>query len=237
MEFLDFLKYGAIGIALAFAILAFRLLSKEQERETVRPEMLKSIKTYLIITVCLAIFFGIFEIFDKKITSTNEFGPEIDHIWHQHFSDKADSTLVQKLATISNALNRPDNSGKVIDTISVCDLFINDFNDCSTKLLVYENGFFQNLIKLRSAVNKDPDGWLNLKFNKTTKTEVYHTLQKLYSSLGYDASVLQTDDQIITFWESLKKKWPVEQPEHVYYVFDSDIINLTRLYIAKYGNS
>ncbi len=59
---LDYLAYGAIGIALATAILAFRLLSKEQKKEHPNESILKMIKWFMVLIVFFSLFFGIVEI-------------------------------------------------------------------------------------------------------------------------------------------------------------------------------
>ena len=56
LNFIDFLAYGAIGIALALAILAYRLLSREQKNEQVREPMLKAIRNYFVLSIVLSLF-------------------------------------------------------------------------------------------------------------------------------------------------------------------------------------
>ncbi len=61
MDFVNFLSYGAIGISLALAILAYRLLTKVQNSQTERPAIIKQIKNFLWVAVFLSVFFGMME--------------------------------------------------------------------------------------------------------------------------------------------------------------------------------
>lgn len=63
---IDFLGYGAIGIALASAILSFRLLVAEQKKENPSEPILKMIKLFIGLTVFFALFFGFTELFKER---------------------------------------------------------------------------------------------------------------------------------------------------------------------------
>ena len=59
---LDYLAYGAIGIAMATAILAYRLLSSEQKKEHPNESILKMIKLFMGLAIFFSLFFGVIEI-------------------------------------------------------------------------------------------------------------------------------------------------------------------------------
>lgn len=99
MEFIDFLKYGAIGVSLALAILSYRLLSKEQDQPGVRLPMLNSIKWYFGFALLLSVFFGSAELLSSKKNQPET--AAIDKIWNTHFSENPDSTFEQKVNRIA----------------------------------------------------------------------------------------------------------------------------------------
>lgn len=63
---LDYLAYGAIGIAMATTILAFRLLTREQKKENPNESILKMIKWFMGLTVFFSLFFGVVELLDSE---------------------------------------------------------------------------------------------------------------------------------------------------------------------------
>jgi hypothetical protein len=54
MMLIDLLKYGALGLGLALAILVYRLLRSEQRREVSREPILKAIRLYMLFSLLLA---------------------------------------------------------------------------------------------------------------------------------------------------------------------------------------
>ena len=69
LDSLNYLAYGAIGIAMATAVLAFRLLSREQKKEHPNESILKMIKWFIGLAVFFAVFFGAIEIFKGGATA------------------------------------------------------------------------------------------------------------------------------------------------------------------------
>lgn len=65
---LEYLAYGAIGIAMATTILTFRLLTSEQKKEHPNESILKMIKWFMGLTVFFSIFFGVIEYISKEET-------------------------------------------------------------------------------------------------------------------------------------------------------------------------
>ena len=68
---LSYLSYGAIGIAMATAILSYRLLASEQKKATPNESILKMIKLFMGLTIFFSVFFGVVELVKKKETTVN----------------------------------------------------------------------------------------------------------------------------------------------------------------------
>lgn len=226
MEFLDFLKYGAIGISLALAILSYRLLSKEQEKEVERPAFLKSIKSYMYLTVFLSVFFGMMEFFiPKEKVSTDS---PLNTIYSKYFKQYNDSTSSQKAQRISNYI-----SSSKYDTSEVCDLYIQQLEKCNKQLASYDQGFYQNIIKLKKKLQTTPDSWTNLRFDTNSKGETITLLKNIFISLGYDYHNL-SNEEIIAQYELKKQTW---SEDRFAYIFNSDITELIKIYLRTYENS
>lgn len=61
----EILSHGAIGLGFVFIVLTYYLLKKEQAREHVRPEMLKSIKGFMATIFVMVLIVLILEFFFK----------------------------------------------------------------------------------------------------------------------------------------------------------------------------
>lgn len=227
MEFLDFLKYGAIGISLALALLSYRLLSKEQEKETERPTILKSIKTYMLLTLVLSLFFGLMELLPRLNSENSSGSSTTEQLWNDYFSQYNDSTSRQKLARIRAGLEQ---ASEHTDTLEVCDKYLEQIQQYRDELAAYDIGFYQNIIKLKRQLQNSPDGWINLRFETESKTDLIKLLKTTFISLGYDCNK-DSNEAIITKWESMKKTWSNTKSE---YLFNSDITELIRLYLKTY---
>lgn len=77
---IDFLAYGAIGIAMACAILSYRLLLNEQKKADPSESMLKMIKLFIGLTVFFALFFGMIELFKDRGSATMTIQAAAEHI-------------------------------------------------------------------------------------------------------------------------------------------------------------
>lgn len=228
LNFLDFLKYGALGIALALAILSYRLLSKEQDKDEVREPMLKSIRHYLFFAVVLSLFFGTVELLTEKQQGRNQCEIAVLDIWEKNFSHFNDSTLTQKIKRIGSFT---DNYESYLDTNTICKEIEEKLRDCEEELLESNRGFYPGITKLRKAVDNDPDGWINIEFNKTEKNEIYRILRRIFISLGEADDLNMSDDRVIEKWKNLKKQWSEENSN---YIFRSDIPELVRIYLNKF---
>ncbi|MFP3861176.1 MAG: hypothetical protein ACLFUW_10165 [Bacteroidales bacterium] len=228
LNLLDFLKYGALGIALALAILSYRLLSKEQDKEEVREPMLKSIRYYLFFAVILSLFFGTVELVSENDNEGEQAKMAISALWEENFSHLNDSTLEQKINRIRNL---PGNYDSRADTSEVCKTLEEKLIECEQELLEVNQGFYSVITKLRKAVDKDPDGWINIEFNKDEKEEIYSTLEKIYISLGESDDLNLSDEKIIEKWKKLKRNWSEENHK---YIFRSDVPELVRIYLNKF---
>ncbi len=230
MEFVDFLKYGAIGISLALAILSYRLLSKEQEKDAVRPEMLKSIKNYFLLAIFLSVFFGstelVLKITGKNISGSNEI---LESIWSDNFGNCTDSTIKQKANRISQALSE---NIFVVDTVSICSSVNSELELCRNELETYDRGFYQNIIKLKKAINNDPDGWINLEFQTDKKQEVVNILKSIFASLGNSTDGI-TNTEVVNKWKTYKQKWESDKPG---YIFQSDVTCLVKEFLVFIEN-
>ncbi|RMG77115.1 MAG: hypothetical protein D6714_20285 [Bacteroidetes bacterium] len=235
MDYLAFLKYGALGISLALAILSFRLLSKEQDREEVRQPMLNSIKNYLYLAVFLSVFFGLSELannFFSPQTETSDAG--LEHLWNDHFNGFPDSTFQQKLERIGAHIQTDTPK---TDTAEICATLLETLENCRAELekcqsevADYGTGFYQNVIKLKKALSADPDGWTNLEWAPEKKTAIFEALREIFQRLGYNYADL-TDKQLIAKWKLLKSKWTTED---LGYIFQSDISQIVREFLNKY---
>lgn len=68
---LDYLAYGAIGIAMATTILTFRLLVSEQKKAEPNESILKMIKLFIGLTVFFSLFFGVVEVISSDVVTSS----------------------------------------------------------------------------------------------------------------------------------------------------------------------
>jgi len=226
-QLLDFLAYGALGISLALSILAYRLLSKEQDKETVRPPILKAIRGYLIFALTLSLFFGLTE-FIAQIREFKRPGKQIEQLWQQHFADRPDKNQAQKLARLQDALADYEKCS----TLSARNKALNEaLNQCKSDLSELNKGFYNNIIKLRKAIDQDPDGWINITFNPNEKEPLFHLLEQLFVSLGEQNTNKESTDKTIARWKEIKSRW---SNRDTHYIFRSDIPELVRIYLDRF---
>jgi hypothetical protein len=226
-QLLDFLAYGALGISLALAILAYRLLSKEQDKETVRPPILKAIRGYLIFAFTLSLFFGITE-FLTHIRELKRPGKQIEEMWQQHFADSPDKNQAQKLARLQDALADYEK----YSTLAAKNKELNEaLKQCKSDLSELNKGFYNNIMKLRKAIDQDPDGWINITFNPDEKEALFHLLEQLFVSLGEQNTYTGSTDKTIARWKEIKSRW---SNRDTHYIFRSDIPELVRIYLNRF---
>ncbi len=240
MDYLNFLKYGAIGVSLALAIFSYRLLSREQDKPEVRLPILNTIKLYFGFALALSLFFGMVEFFTLGKKSSLETAPNeaIDRLWAKHFKAFPDTTLEQKVDRIGDNL-----SPEKVDTAAVCREFIRLNEECQEELdklqemlKDYDRGFYQNVIKLQKLRNKDNDGWINITFQPETKQEVYQALRDIFTGLRLESKDYHalTDQQIIEEWRQFKRRYAADKD--LVYIYNSDISVLVRSFLDNSSN-
>ncbi len=226
MEFLDFLKYGAIGISLALAILSYRLLSKEQDKSEVRKPILNTIKIYFLFAVFLSVFFGVLEIFTSVMNQKeSKSNLPIDKVWETYFNTFPDSTIVQKTNRIANYLSEEN------------DRFTNiseKYETCQKDLEKFDKGFYQNVIKLKNALKNDSDEWINIDYETENKTEVIDLLKGIFRSLGENYDSL-TGKEIVEKWAIFKKEYSNNIKKYTL-IEISDITHIVRKYLEVQGD-
>ncbi len=226
-QLLDFLAYGALGISLALAILAYRLLSKEQDKDTVRLPILKAIRGYLIFALTLSLFFGLTE-FLTHIRTAIQPKNQIEQLWLQYFAEYPDNDHTQKLARLHTALADYKKCSLLAAENRELTIAV---NQCESELSEFNQGFYNNIMKLRKAIDRDPDGWINITFKTENKTPLYHLLEQLFVSLGEQNSYTESPDGTIAKWQKIKSRW---SNRDTHYIFRSDIPELVRIYLDRF---
>jgi hypothetical protein len=225
MEYLEFLKYGAIGIALALAVLSYNLLSKEQDKPKIRPSMLKTIKTYFGLALGLSLFFGVLEVLPMFVPDKNGYDfKEIDRIWGTYVKNNEDSTYQEKLARIEMKLKE---GPAEVDPLVICEDVQAALDNCKQKLSTNSTGFYASIASLRQGLNKDPDGWSRLDHLADQKGHLFDPLRQIFSRLGQNVDEL-SNEQLVENWKELKGKWTDTQ---LNYLFGSDIGQIVRSYL------
>lgn len=229
MAFIEYLKYGAIGISLALAVLSYRLLSKEQDKGEERPAMLKSIRNYFILAIVLSVFFGSTEIVTKVFYHKNtEAESAILELWDTHLSDHKDETLHQKIRRVVTNFqvpsSKPSTNSKELAELEVL------LAECKKEMETSNTGFYQSITNLRETLNEDQDGWTNIDYRPQTKTHYIAILRRIFDFLNeYDES--STDADIRHQWKALKSKWTTKNTS---FIFQSDIPAIVRYYLDKF---
>ncbi|GAB5416323.1 MAG: hypothetical protein Crog4KO_10930 [Crocinitomicaceae bacterium] len=216
--FLEFLKYGAIGIAMVLVVLSYRLLSKEQDKEHVREPMLKSIKSYIILALVLAAFFGVTEIVSLMIVPKQNKGvlkEKIEGIYERNISDQNDKTINAKLKTIENFVER---GVQPIDSTEINSL-IDEINKLENDLKYAVH--IEKIHRLKEIVLSDPEKFTNLYHNSDKKTTIFSLLGDILVVHGkLDASNLKIGQKMKN--KLIQKTW-VEYKD-----FRTDISDTTK---------
>jgi len=221
MEFLDFLKYGAIGISLALAILSYRLLSKEQDKPEVRKPILNTIKIYFLLAVFLSVFFGAVEILTSVMNQKeSKSNIPIDKIWESYFNKYPDSTTVQKTNRISAYLSEEKDRFSDITA---------KYENCRKELEKFDKGFYQNVIKLKNALKSDADEWINIDYETEKKTEVIDLIKGIFMSFGENYDSL-SGKEVVAIWVEFKSKYTANTKKFTL-IENSDITHIVRKYL------
>lgn len=230
LGFIDFLTYGAIGIALALSILSYRLLSKEQKRDDVREIMLKYIRTFFMLSIVLSLFFGITEMV-KAASDEDQNGKQqiISEIWNAELKSHNDTSLYDKQLRIVEYIRR----GKTAGNSAECNT-----EELEAKLKEAQSlnhslgsGFYATINKLRKRISDFADNNINLFFDQEKKGDVYKLLEDIFISLGEFESRDQPISEIQKKWVSFKEKYTASHPR---FVLQSDITLLVKEYLTKF---
>ncbi|MFT6138026.1 MAG: hypothetical protein ACJAUR_001696 [Ulvibacter sp.] len=227
LNFIDFLKYGAIGVALALAILSYRLLSKEQDQENVREPMLKSIKTFFMLSILLSLFFGITEIITLSLATPkvekNDKG--IKKIWNHNLNTFPDKSYDAKYDRIEEFVEL----GQEKRDASDCANLQAEVGRLTKELKDLDGGFYSNVTKLDKMISSFADRNINIEFEVEKKTIVFEILEEVLISLDLIESRETPIDILASKWKELKMSWGRSTKEHKY-IYQSDIRRLIQAY-------
>jgi hypothetical protein len=229
INFIDFLKYGAIGIALALAILSYRLLSKEQEKEHVRDAMLKSIKTFFILSILLSLFFGVTEIITLGMSNdpVPEKGKGVKKIWKRHLSEYPDKSYEDKYDRIEDYVEL----GQEKRDASDCSDLQDEVAELTAELKKNDGGGFYAIVaKLDGLIYTFDNKFINLSHRQDLKAEVFQLLPSLLQSLEITSLADNpSNEEILSAWCSLKKSWKMPE-KHQKNIYTGDIPRLLNDY-------
>jgi hypothetical protein len=69
LPIVDILKAGLAGLAFLLLFMAFRLLSKEQEKDSPHALIIKTIRYYMLISLAFAVMVGMFDVIVRSFSS------------------------------------------------------------------------------------------------------------------------------------------------------------------------
>lgn len=227
-DLLEFLAYGAIGIALALAILSYRLLSKEQEKQEVRPVMLKHIRHYFLFTMLLSVFFGVTEIIVQF------YGPEdavsnpfIEEIHNEHLSQFEDNSINKKADRISHYVSLGINRQPEND----CSELENKLKEQELQIASLQNGFYPAIAELQRLIFQFGDNNINIDYRPNEKEEVFKLLEKIFVSLGELDNHTVSTKVLQDKWKSFKSRYSATQLKYIYH---SDISQIVKAYLVTH---
>ncbi|GEM_PF-3574340 len=244
LNFIDFLAYGAIGIALALAILSYRLLSKEQQREEVREPMLKSIRNYFIMSIVLSLFFGTGEIISNMMSKEQVTENTLEDFWEDYLSKHPEEKNIEitdkgKRNKITSALrsqatsNYSSNDSKIIKELrDSLERHKNMEERLASSFYVKIEKFIQTFNDVASSRN-----WLYLKAKQTQKeVGLYKQMMHILEELGIEIEEFSVKS-VIREWERIKPTWVKQneskgRPDHLE---RSDFGFLVRKYLEMHS--
>lgn len=228
---IEFLAFGAIGVALFLFILSFVLLHREQKLGA-RHQVYKNIKSYMGFSLILALFFGGIEIykFTNSVSEAKRAEHAINAIYEEYFITSNDSTIDEKITRIKTHLLTDDHT---IDTAEICDQVLRELDICKNELNTINKGFYSNIIKLRNAILDDPDNWINVEYNINEKTQVYGIMEDILISIEVFQNDGQSTKDIILEWKLIKQRWENDESKFKYITY-SDIPYLVREYLERF---
>lgn len=228
---MEFLTYGAIGIAMVLIVLSYKLLSKEQDREDVRDPMLKSIKSYITLALILAAFFGVTEIVSMLVSGNSEaqsLSSEIERIYNRNFKEGENKSLNDKLATIDESL-RKGTTSKSEETGE------KDKEIAELRKMVERADFGKYVdfvLQLKDSVDSSYKSFINLTHKVDSKSHYYQMLGDILIYLDeLEVSDKSSNARILEKWGELKKTYAYlgnTDKNRVEWIVGSDITELLK---------
>lgn len=232
--FLEFLKYGAIGIAMVLAVLSYRLLSKEQEKEHVREPMLKSIRNYFLLSIILSLFFGVTEIAttlipdSNSVTQVDTTKEKVNSLYQRQLKGQGDNNIDEKLSKIEYFVQRGVNSKYDSDG----EALKNQLADAQKEIATLRAERYVNAVyALRDLVDADSLHFINIRHQPWNKERHYKLMYEILSHLSKIESAAKNQKELIrTSWEEFKKTYAfISDKNPSYYIVKSDIDELVKL--------
>ena len=229
MEFIDALKYGAIGLCAILFALSTKLLLKEQDRnDDARQPILNTIKWFLVVSFLMAVFFGITE-FLKPDKTNATLENAITTVWETHYSEyTTDTTLLLKAQRVKEGDNEWEGTA---DPAKVCEDIISELEMCMNERSSIEFEFYTYIIRLKKEIN-DKGGTINVDFNPdNNKKDVYEILEFIFINLELTAKQNLNDDEVRSLWKQYKRSWSTKNFKFIDYW---DVAQLVREYLDKF---
>jgi len=229
MDLLEGLKYGAIGLCVILFIISTRLLSKEQNRESIRMPVLNMIKIFLGAAVFLSLFFGLTELLTPENTD-DKLATLVDDIWSNHKNKSVnDTSLSLKIARIKTIQkNQPVDFS--IDTLSTCAAISEELEKSQDELKKMNQNFYSNIARLKKIIDQRGES-INIDYDPASKTTLYETLEEIFIKLDLVETATNDHQVIRNKWKAIKKKW---SPSNHKFIFYSDLPQLVRQYLDKF---
>lgn len=231
--FLEFLKYGAIGIAMVLAVLSYRLLSKEQEKEHVREPMLKSIRNYFLLSIVLSLFFGATEIatlFIAPSTPTdNKSKEEVTEIYTDYISETHKAkTYSEKLKWVKYYVRKGIDS--TYDTNSL--ELKKRISELEKELeSAHHTVYMEAVWSLSEMVSSDPEKFINIDHNIGNKDIHYNLMERVLEHVhAIKTEIQDRKTRIRESWKAYKKTYAIlGEMNKLEYIVSSDIKHFTQL--------
>jgi hypothetical protein len=155
LQIVEILKLGLIGLAFLFFFLAWNLLRKEQQRDTVRQPILGMIRTYMVLSIVLVVVVGGFDV--------------VRYIWPPSQRPDARTTPIHQMELTLNSIHYEHtyNSSGDFEGIIIYDV-VNSTDNNLTKLVPDSATWFGQNLKYNKEFNitGDDKRYYSLKLSK-----------------------------------------------------------------------
>ncbi|MCR9172255.1 MAG: hypothetical protein NXI10_07170 [bacterium] len=203
--FLEFLTYGAIGIAMVLIVLSYKLLAKEQERDDVRVPMLKSIKSYLTLALILAAFFGVTEIVSLIVSDnsgSDGLKTEVARLYKRNIKGGNAKSTEEQLAEIEDQIQNGVNE-------STKDSSQLEIEALKQELKRAEFGKYAHLVlQLRDSMLEASGDFINLKYHLELRDAGKEMNESYFEMIGQVLNyldIIENDD--LEKYDLIKDKW------------------------------